>query len=319
MTSPGSRPPPAAYGGPGFRPRLASHRDEIGTIWRPAGIADEVSPLREVLLHRPGAELEASAEAPDAVQMLEPLDPGRAAAEHDGLAEAYRAAGVEVHLVEPAGLPPPNQMFCADLFWMTPEGAVLARPASEVRAGEERHVARRLADLGVPILRTLRGRATFEGADAAWVDPETVLVGRGRRTNDAGVAEIRELLEALSVRLVVVDLPPGTMHLMGTLRFLDRDLAVAWPGRTPEAAVALLRARGARVLELPREPAAEVGPALNFVTLAPRSIVMLAGFPRVQALYEAEGVSCRTVEATELPKAAGAIGCLTGVLRRDRG
>jgi len=44
-------------------------------------------------------------------------------------------------------------MFVSDLMFMTPEGAVLARPASTVRAGEERWVARRLAELGVPILK----------------------------------------------------------------------------------------------------------------------------------------------------------------------
>ena len=40
----------------------------------------------------------------------------------------------------------PNLMFCADLFVMTPQGAILARPASDVRAGEERWVARGLAE-----------------------------------------------------------------------------------------------------------------------------------------------------------------------------
>ena len=37
-------------------------------------------------------------------------------------------------------------------------------------------VARRLADLGIPILRTIRGSGTFEGADAAWLDPHTLLL-----------------------------------------------------------------------------------------------------------------------------------------------
>jgi arginine deiminase len=314
MTPDGRRP--AAYGGPGFSPRVASHRAEIGTLWRACGIADEVSPLREVLLHRPGAELEASRD-PDAVQMLEPLDPARASAEHDAIAAAYREAGVEVHQGDPAGAPSPNLMFCADLLWMTPEGTVLARPASTVRAGEERHVARRLADLGVPILRTLTGTATFEGADAAWIDPETALVARGLRTSAGGAAQVVAAVQALGARAVTVDLPPGTMHLMGTLRFVARDLAVVWPGRTPEEALPLLLERGYRLLVLPEGPAAEVGRALNFVTLAPMEVLMLAGLPRVQRLYEAAGVRCRTVEAGELPKAAGAIGCLTGVLRRE--
>jgi len=117
-----------------------------------------------VLLHRPGAEIEGLTE-PLAVQMLAPPDPARARAQHDRLAAALRAAGVAVRLVEPTGAAPPNLMFVADLLFMTPEGAILGRPASTVRAGEERLVARRLAELGVPILRAIRGdEATCQAA-----------------------------------------------------------------------------------------------------------------------------------------------------------
>ena len=122
-------------------------------------------------------------------------------------------------------------LFVADLMFMTPEGAILARPASTVRAGEERWVARRLADLGIPILRTIRGEGTFEGADAAWLDPHTVLVGRGLRTNAEGVRQVSATLQEMGVAVIEIDLPCGTMHLMDILRFADRDLALAWPGR----------------------------------------------------------------------------------------
>ena len=152
----------AAYGGDGWSPRTASLGDEIGRLWAPCGIRDEWSPLRAVLLHRPGAEL--AVPDPDAAQLLEPVDPDRAAAEHDLLAAAYREEGVLVRAVEPAAAPTPNLMFCADLFLMTPEGAILGRPASTVRAGEERWIARRLADLGIPIVRMVRGHGTFQGA-----------------------------------------------------------------------------------------------------------------------------------------------------------
>jgi arginine deiminase len=59
------------------------------------------------------------------------------------------------------------------------------------------------------------------------------------------------------------------------------------------------------------------GAALNFVTLAPGRIVMPAGNPVTQGFFEDAGVACVTVEVDELAKAAGAIGCSTGILRRD--
>ncbi len=308
----------AAYGGPGWQGRTRTHREEIGDLWTASGIDTEYTTLRAVLLHRPGSELAAASEDPNAVQMLEPLDLGRAGAQHDAMAEAYRAHGVSVHYVDPVGQATPNQMFCADLFAMTPEGAILARPASTVRAGEERWIARRLADAGVPILRTLTGTAVFEGADLMWIDPETVMIGLGLRTNEDAAAQIAATLEEIGIETLAVDMPFGTMHFMGMLRIVDRDLAICWPRRTPFATVRALEQRGYRIVWLPTDQSdATLNRALNIVTLGPRKVLMLAGYEPVQAVYEAAGIECITFDGSELVKAAGAIGCLTGVVHRD--
>jgi len=306
----------AAYGGAGWSPRGTTLCQEIGTIWGACGVATEWSPLKTVLLHRPGVELEEVTD-PKEVQMLAPLDADRARRQHDSLAQAYRETGAVVHYVEPDREPPPNLMFVADLMLMTPEGAVLGRPASTVRAGEERFVARRLAELGIPILRSVRGQGTFEGADAAWIDPRTVLLATGLRTNAEGAAQVTGLLWEMGIEVLHVGLSYGAMHLMGQLRFADRDLAIAWPGRVPYAAVEALQARGYTVLFLPDEGEAEHRMALNFVTLGPRRILMAAGNPVTQAFYEASGITWQTVEVDELVKAAGGIGCLTGILERE--
>lgn len=306
----------SAYGGDGWQPRATTTRQEIGRLWAACGIDSEWATLRAVVLHRPGAELAASAD-PAAVNMLAPLDLARAQAQHDGIADAYRRAGVTVYRLDPDAVPRPNQMFMADLFFMTPEGAILARPASQARAGEEREAARRLAALGVPIVRSVSGRGTFEGADALWLDPRTVILGRGLRTNDAGAAQVAAVLAEMGVAVVQVDLPYGAMHLMGMLRIVDRDLAVAWPGRFALRGVEALRERGYRVAFLPDTREARDGYALNFVTLGPRRVLMAAGNPTTEAFLGDLGVACVTTPVDELGKAAGAIGCLTGVLHRD--
>jgi arginine deiminase len=306
----------AAYGGTGWSPRTTSLKQEVGTIWRSCGVDREWSPLKEVLLHRPGPELAAVAE-PDKASMLDILDFDRARQQHDAMAQAYRALGIVVQYIEPLQKPPPNLMFVADLLFMTPEGVILARPASTVRAGEERLVAECLTALGIPVLRSLRGTGTFEGADAAWLDPHTVLLATGLRTNAEGAAQVEASLHEMGVTVIRVGLPYGTMHLMGQLRFADSDLAIAWPGRVPHAAVEALRARGCSVLFLPDEDEAKYGMTLNFVTVAPRQILMPAGNPATQALYEQAGITCHTVQVDELVKAAGGIGCLTGILHRE--
>ena len=179
-------------------------------------------------------------------------------------------------------------------------------------------MARRLADLGVPILATLTGDATFEGADLIFLDPQAALIGRGLRTNDEGIRQVSEVLDRIGVEAIPVDMPFGTMHLMGMLRIADADLAIGWPRRTPFAAVTALRDRGYRVEFLPDEEEGQRNRAMNFVTLGPRRILMVGGSDRTRGFYESLGIHCTEVDCSELAKAAGAIGCLTGVLERER-
>ncbi len=313
--APAAGPGAAAYGGAGWSPREATHREEIGTLWAPCGLVNEWAPLRRVLLAPPGAALSAVEDA-NAAQLLAPLDLARAREEHAALAEAYRAAGVEVLEMAPSDTHP-NAMFCADLLAMTAEGAILARPASTVRAGEEVAVATALAAARIPILATLTAGAVFEGADLMWLDEETALVARGLRTNDDAIDQIERVLDNLDATVTPVDLPVGCMHLMGVLRILAPDLAVAWPKRTPHRAVALLEEVGYRVAYPPEEvPEREIGTGLNAVTLGPRRVLMPAGCPGMRAFYEGLGVEALETPVDELRKAAGAVGCLTAVLAR---
>lgn len=306
----------AAYGGTGWQPREAAHAEELGHICGPCGIDSEWRRLETVLLCRPGPEL--GVDDHDAGQFLAPLDLVRAQEEHDRLAEAYRAAGVEVLEVPEVPTPTPNRMFCADQFVMTPEGAILGRPASTVRAGEEVAVAAALAGAQVPILKTLTGTAVFEGADLMWLDPSTALIAHGLRTNLAAIEQVSTVLDEIGVDVLPVDLPFGTMHLMGMLRIADSDLAIAWPRRTPHAAVLALRDRDVEVAFLPDLGEAETGRAMNFVTLGPRRILMPGDNPAARAFYEALGIEVLETPTAELAKAAGAVGCLTGVVSREK-
>lgn len=307
----------AAYGGARWSQREATLEQELGTVWGPWGVGSEIGKLRAVLMRRPGSELDGIDDF-EALQMRADLRPDVARAQHDGLAAAYRAHGVEVHYVERTDPAKPNAMFMRDLMLMTPEGAILARPASTVRACEERWVAAALADLGVPILMSVRGDGTFEGADCCWVDHDLCFLAEGLRTNRAGADQVEWMLRSLGVTGVVrVGLTYGAMHLDGCLSILDRDLAVVWPHRTPLAVVRTLRERGFRVIEVVDADEANVELPLNGVALAPGKLLMPAGGERHRRLYEEAGVECISVEIGELIKAGGGIHCMTAFLKRD--
>lgn len=304
------------YGGTQWSPRTRALREEMAEVWGDWGCNSECGRLRAVLLHRPGPELEDIAD-PDAMQMREPVDPARARDQHDALAAAYREHGVTVHYLANVRPDKPNAMFVRDLMATTPEGAIVARPASTVRAGEERYVAEALGRLGVPILLTVHGRGVFEGADLIWANEDLAFVAQGLRTNDEGARQVEALLRDLGVpEIVRVQLPYGSMHLQGVINFPDRRLAAIWPGRTSWAIVEALRRHGFRILEPPDEHELH-SMALNFVALEPGCILMATGNPITRRLYQEAGVECVEVDISELIRAAGGMGCLTGILKRE--
>ena len=298
----------SAYGGRGWEGRGADQ-----SVWGRFGCDSEWSRLKSVVLHRPGSEV--AVEDPDAALFLEIPDPDRASRQHAALEDSFSAAGIRVYR-RPITPPFPNFMFQADLFFMTPRGAILGRPAARARAGEEVEMALTLSHFRIPILHTVTTPATFEGADAAWLAKDTVLLGRGLRTNREGVRQVEAVMRLLGVNTLSVDLPSETMHLMGQLRFLDRDLAILWPDRAGDALRGVLEEHGFNVLEIPDEREAEEGMALNFVTLAPRKVLIPSGNSVTKSFLEQHGVECISVDVSEITKAAGAIGCLTGVVER---
>ncbi len=307
----------AAYGGGQWSPRVQSMIEDMSETWGDWGVSSEIGRLHAVLLRRPGPELDGVTDF-DAMQMRSDLVPDVVRQQHDAMAEAYRAADVVVHYVERGRIDKPNAMFVRDLMLMTPEGAIVTRPASTVRAGEERLVAEALSQLGVPVLMSVHGSGTFEGADVLWVDRHLCFLAEGLRTNEEGANQVERMLREIGVSTVVrVGLPHGAMHLDGLLALIDRDLAVIWPRRTPYKVVDTLRRRGFKFIEIEDEREAQDSLPMNLVALAPGEILMPAGGRAMREKYEAAGVRCHVVDISECIKAGGGIHCMTGFLKRD--
>jgi len=307
----------AAYGGAKWSERTTSMRQDMPAYWGDWGSSSECGKLHAVLLHRPGPELD-EIEDFDAVQMRDDLLPDVARSQHDDLVDAYRANGVDVYFVERTRRDKPNQLFIRDLMLMTPEGAIVTRPASTVRAGEERYVSEALGRLGVPILMTVHGSGTFEGADVSWVNRDLCFLAEGLRTNEEGANQVERMLLEIGVKEVVrVGLPYGAMHLDGLLNFPDKDVAVVYPKRTPYKIIQTLQRYGFRLIDVEDGEEAHHRLPMNFVAFEPGVILMPTGGENLQAKYEEAGIRCITVDVGELIKAGGGIHCMTGFLKRD--
>lgn len=308
---------PSTLMGPGWQARTTSHGEDVsrGEVWAPYAVCNEIGPLRAVLLTWPGDEL-AFEGAPGDWLMAERPDLHKMRWEAEEIAAFYRSVGAEVHWIRPRVPAPPNLVFARDLFAMTPEGAILGRMAAAQRAGEPRLAAVALAEAGVPILASPRGGALLEGADVMWLRADLVLVGLGNRTNEEGFATMGRVLADQGVRCVGATLPPSVQHLLGSVNLLDADLAVAYDA-TPSMRAVMAEA-GIRLLDFVDTPEITQGRALNFVTVAPRELVMPAHCPKTKARLEAEGIRCHELEVEQYLRAEGALGCLTGILSRDR-
>lgn len=305
----------ATYGGPGFEFRNKTHAEDLGEHWLSCGARSSVSRLRHVLLARPPKSLAAIDDA-EAWLMERIPDLAATQAAAGRLAAAWTGLGVEVSWIDTDGAPP-NILFAADLFFMTAEGAIVSRLAGQARAGEERFVAAALAGLGVPILATPTGSATFEGADALWLGEDTVLVGVGLRTNSAGADLVEDVLGRQGALVVRVEMPAnGAQHLLGVCTPLAEDLVLLRPQRASESLRAALG--DTRCIELDEDdPEVSVARGNNLVAVAPGEVLMPTGAPRLRERIEAAGVTTHAVDVSPYLDAAGAIGCATGILRRD--
>lgn len=246
-------------------------------------------------------------------------DAGEAADEHAAFREALAAAGAEV-LVGRTPVPgDPDAIYAYDPTLPTDRGLVLLRPGKPGRRAEPEAVAIDLATVGFPVVGALTAPATAEGGDMFWLDERTLLVGRGYRTNDEGIEQLRGLLEP-DAELIQVDLPhfrgpDACLHLMSFISPLDRDLVVAFPPMLPVRLVEILRERGIGLVEVPDEEFDSQG--ANVLALGPRVALALEGNPETRRRMEGAGVTVRTFGGNEISrKGDGGPTCLTRPLDR---
>ncbi len=297
-------------------PEERSFIEDLPLYWGDWGCASEVGSLKAVLLRRPGAEIENFDYR--AVRFREPVDPEKCRKQHDALADFYRERGVRVYYVEDQRNDRPNALFCRDHVFMTPEGAILTRPAIAARRGEERYAAEALIRLGVPIIKTISGNGYFEGANAMWVDRKTVILSTSSRTNREGFQQVETELRRMGVEEIIdMQIPYGHAHIDGLLNIASDDTVVIHAPQTPYEVVDKLKRKGYRIIEAPSLTEVEFGSGTNFVALNPGEVVMSITSPRTTELMEKAGIKVHTLDLTELQKGGGCVHCMTAALKRD--
>jgi dimethylargininase len=278
-------------------------------------IHDQVEPLARVFVRPPRKE--------DLLAWREygwrsAPDGALAGEEHEALCAELERTGAEIVVGTTPVNGDPDAIYAYDPVLMTDRGAILLRPAKLGRRREPEALATDLEAAGVPIVGQLEEPATAEGGDLFWLDGTTLVAGRGYRTNDEGIAALRELLPAADV--LAFDLPHRhgpreCLHLLSLISPLDHDLVVCYPPLMPVRLMQELVARGIDYVEVPGEEFDSMGP--NVLALAPRVALALEGNPETRRRMEAAGVDVRTYRGAEISrKGDGGPTCLTRPLAR---
>ena len=223
------------------------------------------------------------------------IDVPLARRQHAEYCAALREAGVQ--LLE---LPPdeghPDACFVQDTAVPFGDLAVVCRFGIESRQGEQDEIQRVLQQW-VRVAQ-VRPPATLEGGDVLILGSR-IYVGLSPRTNRAGYAQLRDLLEQEGAAVDALKVPEG-LHLLSGCTYLGRGVLLVTDvyADSPEFAG----------LDLIHVPAGEAY-AANVLAVGD-SVVAPAGYPLTMSAIKDRGFKVLQVPLSEFAKADGGATCL---------
>ncbi len=220
-----------------------------------------------------------------------------ARAQHTAYADALAASGWVIEQV-PAAQDCPDSVFIEDAVVVCEDLAVLTRPGAPARRAEVPGVAGVIRSLG---LRTaeIREPGTLDGGDVLQVG-HAVYVGRGGRTNGAGIGQLRALLAPLGRTVIAVPLG-NVLHLKSAVTALPDGTFVLLSDLVPAGLFPAVR------------PVAEEG-GCHVVPLGGDQVLIAASAPRTAELLADLGFAPVVVDISEFEKLEGCVTCLSVLL-----
>ena len=241
--------------------------------------------------------------------------------QHDALCQQLEAAGAEVLCL------PASQSFSLDAVYAhdasvtTDFGVILMNPGKPNRLGEAAEHRNAYEGSGIPILGEIRGPGTTEAGDMVWLNGKTLLIGRGYRTNAAGMEQMRFLLKPHGVEVVAAPLPYGAgpsacLHLMSLISLLDEHTALVDIAWLAVETVELLKATGYDFVEI--DPSERDTLACNVLSLGKKRLLVLEENGKTNERLRNAGFDVRAFPGSELCiNGSGGPTCLTRPLSRS--
>lgn len=306
----------------------ASYMDELPKIWgKRWGAQSEIGHLRSVMVSRP-SDNEASPEVRDdphffATQGSFPnLDLMRR--QHKELVKVLVDFGSEVIYFDPPAetIGPYGRL---RMLWAPASafvingGAIIPRYGlAPWRRGFEALLARKLGELGCPILCTIHGDGVFElGGNCQWLDPKHLVIGVGKTTNMEGVRQVWSVFKDAGVEDIHLTTFKNVIHLDMAFGMASDWVAVVDPRCLEPSFLGYLRRKGIDLVEV--DPAEADNSACNTLVLKPGVVVLPAGNPKTAKALRERSVEVIEIDMSEFVKTGGGPHCATAGLVRDPG
>jgi dimethylargininase len=279
------------------------------------------APLRKVLMRKPDHVMRDA--DPAKWHYGASFDVAKAIVQHAAFTQMIADSGADIHWLNEDADGLSDSIFTRDPSIVTHAGAVVLNMGKALRLAEPGLHGKMFDVLGIPVIGTIVAPGTVEGGDTIWLDEMTLVVGRGIRTNQAGIDQLTTILQPHGISVLSFDLPlwdgeAACLHLMSMISPLADDLYLVHAPLLPVALFQLMKSRGVElIIASADEFTASNGLSLNVLPTSPRNVIMVAGFPKTKAAMEEAGCTVLTFEADALCIACeGGPTCLTGPIWR---
>ena len=240
--------------------------------------------------------------------------------QHDKLVSELEIAGAEVIELATGNDSSLDAVYAHDASFATDFGVIIMRMGKPNRVVEGRLHQSFYDQQGIPTLGAITTPGATEAGDILWLDPKTLLVGHGYRTNRAGIQQMRDLLAPKGVDVLSAPLPHGAgpsacLHLMSLISLLDEKTAIVDLPWLAVETLELLKDRGFSLIEIDYSERDTL--ACNVLALGEKRLLAIEENQKTNARLRAAGFDVRTFPGSELCiNGSGGPTCLTRPILR---
>ena len=268
------------------------------------GVSSMVTPLVSVALRKPGNEM-LNADIKKWHYANE-LIPTKVLSQYQSFVDLLEKSGAEILWFNDNDDGLSDSVFTYDPSLVTPKGVILMNPGKILRKNEVSLHKSFYDAHDISIIGSIIAPGSAEAGDLFWLNDYTLAVGRGYRTNQAGIDQLTKILNSQKIKVVQFDLPvyhgrAACLHLMSVVSLLAEKVALVYAPLMPVALYQLMQKMKFTLLEAPTDEFESSGGLnLNVLATAQMKVIAVDGFPKTHKLMRDAGCDLKVFDGDEI-------------------